>query len=39
MTFDEAIKLYRNDKPDIRFGMKFIGSRWLVKRKKISKFS
>ncbi len=33
MTFDEAMKTYGNDKPDIRFGMKFVELNELVKGK------
>ncbi|GAB1346185.1 hypothetical protein MASR1M104_10840 [Cloacibacterium normanense] len=33
MTFDEAMKTYGNDKPDIRFGMKFVEVNELVKGK------
>ncbi|MGP1501261.1 MAG: aspartate--tRNA ligase [Bergeyella cardium] len=33
MTFDEAMKRYGNDKPDIRFGMEFIELNEVVKGK------
>ncbi len=33
ITFDEAMKTYGNDKPDIRFGMKFVELNKLVKGK------
>ncbi len=33
MTFDEAMKKYGNDKPDIRFGMEFVEVNELVKGK------
>lgn len=33
LTFDEAMKTYGNDKPDIRFGMKFVELNELVKGK------
>lgn len=33
ITFDEAMKTYGNDKPDIRFGMKFVELNDLVKGK------
>ncbi|MFN8365238.1 MAG: amino acid--tRNA ligase-related protein [Cloacibacterium normanense] len=33
MTFDEAMRTYGNDKPDIRFGMKFVEVNELVKGK------
>ena len=33
MTFDEAMKTYGNDKPDIRFGMKFVEVNELVQGK------
>ena len=33
MTFDEAMKTYGNDKPDIRFGMKFVELDELLKGK------
>lgn len=33
MTFDEAMRTYGNDKPDIRFGMKFVEVNELVQGK------
>ncbi|MEC5394673.1 aspartate--tRNA ligase [Bergeyella sp. RCAD1439] len=33
ITFDEAMKTYGNDKPDIRFGMKFVELNEVVKGK------
>ncbi len=33
MTYDDAIKMYGTDKPDIRFGMKFVELNHLVKGK------
>ena len=38
MTFAEAMKKYGNDKPDIRFGMEFVGLNDLVKGKEFKIF-
>ncbi len=38
MTYDEALRNYGNDKPDIRFGMKFIEISDLVKGKEFKIF-
>lgn len=38
ITFDEAMKTYGNDKPDIRFGMKFVEVNELVKEKEFKIF-
>ena len=32
MTYDEAMKIYGTDKPDIRFGMKFVEMNELCKQ-------
>ncbi|UUV22691.1 aspartate--tRNA ligase [Paenimyroides aestuarii] len=39
MTFDEAMKTYGNDKPDIRFGMKFGELNAVAKHKEFSVFN
>ena len=39
MTFDEAMKRYGNDKPDIRFGMEFVELNEVVKGKDFKIFN
>ena len=39
MTYDEAMKRYGNDKPDIRFGMEFVELNELVKGKDFKIFN
>ena len=38
ITYDEAMKMYGSDKPDIRFGMKFVELNYICKEKNFQVF-